>query len=36
MGAYLLQHGAARRVLTIYDPREGYLDGLIDEHRRSV
>jgi zinc D-Ala-D-Ala carboxypeptidase len=25
-----------RRVLTIYDSREGYLDGLVDEHRRSV
>jgi hypothetical protein len=25
-----------RRVLTIYDAREGYLDGLIDEHRLSV
>jgi hypothetical protein len=25
-----------RRVLTIYDPREGYLDGLVDEHRESV
>jgi hypothetical protein len=25
-----------RRVLTIYDSREGYLDGLVDEHRRPV
>jgi len=25
-----------RRVLTIYDSREGYLDGLVDEHRLSV
>ncbi len=25
-----------RRVLTIYDSHEGYLDGLVDEHRRSV
>jgi zinc D-Ala-D-Ala carboxypeptidase len=25
-----------RRVLTIYDSREGYLDGLFDEHRQSV
>jgi hypothetical protein len=25
-----------RRVLTIYDSREGYLDGLVDERRRLV
>ena len=25
-----------RRVLTIYDTREGYLDGLVDEHRQVV
>jgi zinc D-Ala-D-Ala carboxypeptidase len=25
-----------RRVLTIYDAREGYLEGLFDEHRRPV
>ncbi|HSD40845.1 MAG TPA: D-Ala-D-Ala carboxypeptidase family metallohydrolase [Burkholderiales bacterium] len=25
-----------RRVLTIFDSREGYLDGLVDEHRRTV
>jgi zinc D-Ala-D-Ala carboxypeptidase len=25
-----------RRVLTIYDVREGYLEGLLDEHRRPV